>query len=515
MPKPFRRWTSALAAVGLSVTTLTACASVQIVDGHGTQPPIKLAPNANLPVKGKATGSCPEPTQQRPSPPRPLTAACFDTLVQNGLSDVMAFWQKEYPKVSGGKALPPLKGGLYSVDGLEVASTGHVSGPAAIEGCISQDAGFIVDNGAFCRLDDSIAWDRNPQHLFAQLADKYGDIMVALVFAHEFGHAISYRLGVFDRDLPTIDTESQADCAAGAWAASALANQDPHFPNVTPQQIDNALEGYLDGRDGTPASEQDISHGNGFDRLSAIADGIENGVTFCYSSNYFQRTFTERPFYKNETPQDNTPLNEVLDTSSNNAFVTDLNRFWTSAGKLINKTFQPVKIAQADHPPCDSSSGLNGSPPDSGFDYCPNDNTVYFNTTFASSAYNSLPGVDFDQATGNVQLVDNQPGDFALGTLFAMGWGLAVRHQFFSGDMSGKDALLAAACYVGAYAKDINVPPGTPGHQLTLSPGDLDEGTSAMLNDEQLNKAFGVRDTTGLNRIQAFIKGYKGSLHAC
>ena len=73
-----------------------------------------------------------------------------------------------------------------------------------------ESSAFIVDNGAFCVLDDSIAWDRAPTHLFAKLADKYGPLVVALIFAHEMGHAISYRMGLFNQNLPTIDTESQA-----------------------------------------------------------------------------------------------------------------------------------------------------------------------------------------------------------------------------------------------------------------------------------------------------------------
>lgn len=41
----------------------------------------------------------------------------------------------------------------------------------------------------------------------------------------------------------------------------------------------------------------DVSHGNGFDRLSAVADGVDKGVTYCFSKGYFaSRTFTERPF---------------------------------------------------------------------------------------------------------------------------------------------------------------------------------------------------------------------------
>jgi predicted metalloprotease len=465
------------------------------------------APNAHLPVQGLATGTCPDITTT------PLDAVCFDTIVQNALSDVMDFWKVEYPKVSNGKALPPIKGGLYSVDGLEVAETGHASPPATDDACIANNPKFIVDNGAFCPADDSIAWDRNPSHLFPQLADHYGPLMVAMVFAHEFGHAISYRLGVFDQNLPTIDTESQADCAAGAWVASALAGEDPHFRGATPETLDNALEGYLDGRDGTPNTPQDVSHGNGFDRLSAIADGIDKGVTYCYSPDYFQRTFTERPFSSQDdyNAGGNTALSEVLKAGPDNIFVKDLNRFWTAAAQSIGKTWKPVSIKEADHPAC----AVSGT---SEFDYCPSDNTVYYSQSFAEHAYNSLPGVQVDNSTGNATLVFNQPADYALGNLFAIGWGLAVRAQFFSGSMDNQAALIAASCYTGAYSKDINLDQKDPAANdkfIVLSPADLDEAVSSMLDLVPDPKAFGARGTTGLDRIQWFVKGYFGGLHAC
>jgi len=95
-----------------------------------------------------------------------------------------------------------------------------------------------------------------------------------------------------------------------------------------------------------------------------------------------------------------------------------------------------------------------------------------------------------------------------------MGWGLAVRHQLFSRPMTGKDALLAAACYVGAYAKDINLP-ATNTPRFLLSPPDMDEATSAMLNLVAEDKAYGARGTTGLQRIQSFVKGYQGGLSVC
>jgi predicted metalloprotease len=48
-----------------------------------------------------------------------------------------------------------------------------------------------------------------------------GDFAVAYVVAHEYGHQVQDELGVLDENLPTEDTELQADCYAGNWAKSA------------------------------------------------------------------------------------------------------------------------------------------------------------------------------------------------------------------------------------------------------------------------------------------------------
>jgi predicted metalloprotease len=92
---------------------------------------------------------------------------------------------------------------------------------------------------------------------------------------------------------------------------------------------------------------------------------------------------------------------------------------------------------------------------------------------------------------------------------------MAVRHQLFDRDLTGKDALLAAICYTGSYAKNVNVPQDTPGRIIVLSPADLDEAVSAMLSEVGRPEAFSARGTTGLDRVQAFVKGYRGGLSAC
>jgi predicted metalloprotease len=483
-----------LASLVALAMVLAACSTSLRGDGS-----VKLAPDANLEVNGGTDGP-------------------FDTTAKNALSDIIQFWKANYPKIANGQPLPALRGGLFSIDGAEVVKTGDISGAAADEGCLRHDPSAIVDNAFYCEVDDSIVWDRAPEHLLSAIAsqvpDDAGGLFIAMAFAHEFGHAVQQRLRVLAKNLPTIYTESQADCAAGAWVSTVLSHQTPHF-SATAQQVDDALSGYLLVRDKTPLSSDKISHGNGFDRLSAIADGITHGATFCYSDSYFDRQFTERPY---TTDSDylaggNECFAQVINAgpppttagcTGGGGLQPSLNAFWTTAAASVNKKWSNVKIAQADHPKCAADSG-------SEFGYCPDDNTVYFSSTFAKQAYYSLQALSVSRSTGEVKVLDNQPADFALGTLFAMTWGLAVRHQLFNLAVDDGAALLAAACYVGAYSKSINT--GTQGFQL--SPPDLDEATSAMMTLVPMEQAFGARDTTGLQRVQAFVKGYHGGLSVC
>jgi predicted metalloprotease len=470
----------------LAGLTLSGCTAT--VAGRYVPPP--TAPNSTLSVVGDSGDT-------------------FDQTVKNSLDDVFRFWRRVYPSVSGGKQLPALKGKLYSVDGA------HPSAAAKQNECISKaGANAVVDNAFYCELDDSIAWDRNSQHLVPALGARYGALLVAMVFAHEFGHAVQERLGLFNEDVPQIVHESQADCASGAFTATVMQNGAPHL-RATPADLDRALIGYLNVRDDTPTDQKQISHGDGFDRIAAVADGFEHGVTECYKPDWAKRTFTERPFAtsQDQQSQGNEPFEQVIDprpfdkndpSKGGGGLQPDLNRFWTAAAKSINKKWAGVKIAQADHPKCGDTS--------SEFGYCPDDNTVYFNVDFAKQAYDSMSVLSIDQQTADVTVEHNQPGDFALGELFSYGWGLAVRHQLFDRSLDDAAALLAASCYTGAYAKDINV---AQGRDFSLSPPDMDEATNAVLSLVGLDEAYGSRGTTGLDRVLSFVKGYTGGLSGC
>jgi predicted metalloprotease len=432
----------------------------------------------------------------------------FDTQAKTALSAVMSYWATTYPNIANGAPLPPLRGKLYSVDGAEVVRTRQGPTSASGEQCLQQRLTFIIDNAAYCQLDDSIIWDRSPGHLLPVLADAYGPAVTALVFAHEFGHAIQERLHVDEKDARTIDIESQADCAAGAFAAAALDHKIPGF-SFTSAELDRALVGFLQIRDSTPNSPQDISHGDGFDRLNSLQHGIESGASYCFSPTYLKnRTYTERGYVHDDdyVQGGNQPLAKILAPDD---LVADLNRFWTAAGPSVKKTFVPVKLTEAAHPACGAVSTS------SEFGYCPDTNTVYYSAAFAQQAYFSITVPAVDQATGDIQLDKNGPGDFALGMLIAIGWGMAARHQFFGQATDNRDGLTAAICYAGAYAEDVNRADYDATHKYILSPPDMDEATSAVLSLVGLDRAFSTRGTSGLQRVQAFVRGYQGGLPGC
>lgn len=77
------------------------------------------------------------------------------------------------------------------------------------------------------------------------LAAKYGDFTVAVVIAHEWGHAVQHRAEI---DQPTVVLELQADCFAGAWTRHVTSSGTSRFEAGT-RELDESLAGILSFRD--------------------------------------------------------------------------------------------------------------------------------------------------------------------------------------------------------------------------------------------------------------------------
>jgi uncharacterized protein len=144
---------------------------------------------------------------------QPQTMEQFLTAVTQ---DVDAYWTK-----------------VFADNGLPEPRVGYrliAPGETANSAC-----GQLDDStAAYCPGDDTITIaERFADGIYSGALDRalpgssqgfggtMGDFAVAYVVAHEYGHQIQDELGVFERNVPTVNTELQADCYAGNWAKSA------------------------------------------------------------------------------------------------------------------------------------------------------------------------------------------------------------------------------------------------------------------------------------------------------
>lgn len=84
-----------------------------------------------------------------------------------------------------------------------------------------------------------------------------GDLAVAYILAHEFAHAVQFKLGLFDSsDGPSPRIEQHADCWAGVWAHDVITHHTLEDANLGEAVAAAALVGDYDieaaGHHGTP-----------------------------------------------------------------------------------------------------------------------------------------------------------------------------------------------------------------------------------------------------------------------
>jgi len=148
-------------------------------------------------------------------------------------------------------------------------------------------------NAFYCSTKDVVAWDA--EGLLPTPQKKYGDFVIPVVMAHEWGHAVQARSNFTAR---TLTKELQADCFAGAWSRHA---KDDGVFEVTAADLDMALAGVLDLRDTPGTSNIDPNaHGSGFDRVSAFQDGFDNGAGKCKDYRDDEPMVLELPFSTEE-----------------------------------------------------------------------------------------------------------------------------------------------------------------------------------------------------------------------
>jgi predicted metalloprotease len=397
-------------------------------------------------------------------------------LAIGAIADLQTYWSKEFPKLYG-KKYEPVKGGLFALTSESTAGPQCASSYADVQG-----------NAFYCKVDDSVAWDA--EGLLPDLQKKYGDFVIPVVLAHEWGHAMQQRSGFFDQNSLTVSSELQADCFAGGWSKHA---QKSGAFTVTSAELDTALAGILDLRDQPGTSSDDQSaHGSGFDRVSAFQNGFDNGTAACKPYHDGEPVVLELPFNNAQDAADggDAPYKSII-----NGVPYDLEDYWTQVFPEISngKKWTPLKGYEPFDP---AKAPACGDADTSGYSlfYCVPDDYVAFDNE------DEMP------------TIYQQGGDYAVATLLATQWGLAALARL--GDpLTGKTATLQGDCFAGAYTASVALFNRSKTSTYHISPGDLDEGIKALLvfrGDGDV-----ARQGAGYGRVKAFRTGVIDGVQPC
>lgn len=423
--------------------------------------------------------------------PRP-----YDDLVAAALADLEEWMAEIHPAIHG-RAWEPLRGGVWpSYPGrTDIPGCGE---PATDPADVSEYVAF------YCAGRDFMVYDDGPDSLLGDLAEEFGPSILGVVLAHEYAHVAQDRLGDLDRGLPTILTEQQADCVAGAWVARALRGESPYL-RLGEADVRGALITMVAVRD--PVGIDQFlpgGHGSAFDRIGAFGEGFTDGPRRCAEllddplplmPNEFRTTTDmlndgDLPF--GYEPGDIVPL--VVDS---------LNSFWSFAleqqtagpsGGLV-----PLAVVPVDAPT--TCPGGRTTEVATGLVLCPDRALVLLDDAFARRLYQ-------DPIIGRA--------DFAVGYLVGLAWAEMVQ-QLLDSPLERSARAIGNDCLVGAWANDLDPRrPDRPGEtgRAVISPGDLDEAVVAAI---ELSDARSDEDRLGgaLDKIDSFRRGVLGGLDPC
>ncbi len=419
-------------------------------------------------------------------PPR-----AYDEFLLAVVTDLELWWTQTYPALYG-ESFTPLEGDIYAA---------YPGRPDDIPGCGAPRTTYddVQQYVAFyCGVGDFMVYDDGDDGLLAELAREYGAATIGTVIAHEFAHAIQLRNGGLDRALPTIVTEQQADCFAGAWTSRAARGEA-----ATLQFSDGDVRAGLIAmtKVSDPVGIDQFvpgGHGSGFDRVGAFQVGFIEGPERCATL-----LDDPLPLVPNEFTMGDrgTGGNAAFGYGENDLIgflPEDLNRYWDEELDIAGlDRLTLVVVKSADEVSCDDLRGDLAR----GTALCASTDEVYFNEPVALDLYRTL-------------------GDFAVGYILGNAWSEAVQSALGS-DLTGEPRALLNDCLTGGWVKTVTpVDFALPQPRLAtrdgvqISAGDLDEAIQTVLqigdtgvDDNVIGNAF--------EKIDALRTGVIGGTDVC
>ena len=452
---------------GLALRALVAGAVAIVLAGCSSSIGGQGAPNPEqVPPPGKPVGYAPSNFD--------ITYAQdgseADQIARDAYDDIIANYNSWYPDLFGHDFQAPAH--YYSIGPDDGHASGCMSGP---------DDQRVVDNAFYCPPGDEITYWRP---MLQKFADDFGDVQAALILAHELGHTIQDREGMYD--VRSIVAETQADCFAGTWLRSVVEGDDPHF-KFDVSTLDGALLGWTSGLSYEIGSDPDSldQHGSMFDRVTAVQEGYEQGPEACRDNFDDDRLFTQMAF-TTANQSDDGQGNQIYDTTVTSA-ISVYDAFYAEALESLGATWTPPRLLTGGT--TQSSCAVQEF-----LTYCAADNSVVITDEEA------------------LREMHTRDGDFATMTAIGLVYGIAAISQLgYSQD--DPNAMVAASCLTGAVAGELLTPNNR--FQLTLSPGDFDEATVMLLTAGPDNPVVDTGDQSAFARLDAYRAGVNGGIGNC
>lgn len=453
----------------------------------------------------------------------------YDDFLLAALTDIENWLAEEYP-IAFGEAWNPLQGGVWA---------GYPERTDPIPGCGERETSYEdlqLFVAFYCPVGDFIVYDDGDEPIplgggqvlepiLFSLARDYGPATIGIVLAHEYGHAIQQRTGALDENLPTVTTEQQADCIAGAWAARAEAGLSPGI-SFGDSDVSAGLISMIEVQD--PVGTDPLSpggHGSGFDRVGAFQVGFRDGLVRCAELVDDPLPLIPLQFTRADmetggnAPYGFEDVDCFPDTAGGCLFdflVPDLNLLYDNDLDVAFPNFEQLELV-----PTQSLGEVSCDDPvgdyDNGVLLCLSSNTVFLNDPVARGLY-----ADF--------------GDFGPGYLLGIAWAEAA--QLSTGTApTGEERQLRSDCLTGNWVRTVipetdedgnllivTDPDGTtrlvlpeprdPDRGASISPNDLTEAIQTVIvigdegsDDDLLGSAF--------EKIDAFRQGILNGLTAC
>lgn len=403
----------------------------------------------------------------------------IDILALNAIADVEEYWQTEYSKTFRGNFKPASKYISWSATAPESES---------VKFCLSST--YRMVNAAYCPLNHTIGWDRSV--LLPLLVDKYGEMSVVMVLAHEYGHAIQSQADLL-RGFTTdaLVKEQQADCLAGVFLRHVAEGNSKHFTLNTTDGLNGVLGATVAVRDRDP-NDPDAVHGSAFERVTAVQMGYTQGAKSC------------KDIDEDEIAQRRAGLPVTFEDGERDEQLPMNRENLSSLAEQLAKSMPVQNAPKFDYTGltrnCASTTTTEL------VSYCPGSNTI--GTDLPAMAERAGEGTRGKEEPLSAVVT----GDYDAAVVFVSRYALAVQQDRKLSLTGAQTAGLRTACLSGVLTTKLS----EPGSDPRLSAGDLDEAVSGLLADGlAAADVNGEVVPSGYQRLEAFRTGVLDGEQAC